>query len=41
MVSTEGRRCYATLLSLLRNLGQTVPWIRPPLDIVALHGNQQ
>jgi hypothetical protein len=26
--STEGRRCYATRLSLLRNRGRTVPWIR-------------
>jgi hypothetical protein len=39
--STEGRRCYATLLSLLRNRGRTVPWIRWPLSIVALHGNQE
>jgi hypothetical protein len=36
--STEGRRCYATLLSLIRNRGRTVPWIRSPLGIVALHG---
>jgi hypothetical protein len=39
--STEGRRCYATLLSLLRNRGRTVQWIRSPFGIVALHGNQQ
>jgi hypothetical protein len=26
---------------LLRNRGRTVPWMRSPLGIVALHGNQQ
>jgi hypothetical protein len=26
--STEGHRCYATFLSLLRNRGRVVPWIR-------------
>jgi hypothetical protein len=39
--STEGRRCYATLFSLLGNRGRMVPWIHSPLGIVALHGNQQ
>jgi hypothetical protein len=39
--STEGRRYYETLLSLLGNRGRIVPWIRSPLDTVALHGNQQ
>jgi hypothetical protein len=39
--STEGRRYYATLLSLLGNRGRIVPWICSPLGIVALHGNQQ
>jgi hypothetical protein len=38
---TEGRRYYATLLSLLGNRGLMVPWIHSPLGIVALHGNQQ
>jgi hypothetical protein len=39
--STDGRRCYATLLSLLGNRSRTVPRICSPLGIVALHGNQQ
>jgi hypothetical protein len=39
--STEGRRYYATLLSLLGKRHRMVPWIRLPLGIVALHGNQQ
>jgi hypothetical protein len=38
---TGGRRYYATLLSLLGNCGRMVPWIRSPLGIVALYGNQQ
>jgi hypothetical protein len=38
---TEGHRYHATLLSLLGNRGRVVPWIRSPLGIVALHGNQQ
>jgi hypothetical protein len=37
----EGRRCYATQFSLLRNRGRVVPWIRSPLGIVVLHDNQQ
>jgi hypothetical protein len=37
----EGRRYYATLLSLLGNRGRIVLWICSPLSIVALHGNQQ
>jgi hypothetical protein len=39
--STEGRRYYATLLSLLGNRGRMVPWIRSPLGIIALHSNKQ
>jgi hypothetical protein len=39
--STEGRRCYATLLPLPSNRRRMVPWIRSPLGIVALHGKQQ
>jgi hypothetical protein len=37
----EGRRYCAALLSLLCNRGRIVAWIRSPLGIVALHGNEQ
>jgi hypothetical protein len=35
--STEGSRCYATLLWLPSNRGRMVSWIRPPLLYCCVH----